>query len=117
VYKKGQTGKVNQIIMPHSMTNLEGTIMDEGYRGMEQMADLQQNTEPSAETFPTSDLSEYVREWGMTCPKCQRQNAAPFMSWTLSGRKMTIPQLRMWACLNPTCLHKWPRESELDEIA
>jgi len=91
--------------------------MDEGDRDMEQVADLQQNTQLPAGTFPTSDLSEYVREWGMTCPKCQRQNAAPFMSWTLSGRKMTIPQLRMWACLNPTCLHKWPRERELDEIA
>jgi hypothetical protein len=86
--------------------------MDECNRGIEQLADLQQNTQPSAGTFPSSALSECVRKWGMTCPKCQSQNAAPFMSWTLSGRKMTMPQLRMWACRNPTCLHQWPRELE-----
>jgi hypothetical protein len=88
--------------------------MDEDDRGREQLVDLQQNTQPSAGAFPSSALSECVKEWGMTCPKCQSQNAEPFMSWTLSGRKMTIPQLRMWACLNPTCLYHWPRE--LDEI-
>ena len=86
--------------------------MDRGNRDMEQLADFQQNSQPSSGTFPSSTLSEYVQEWGMICPKCQRQNATPFMSWTLSGRKMTIPQLRMWACLNPTCRHEWPRELE-----
>ena len=89
--------------------------MDEGDRGIEQLADLQQNTQPSAGTFPSSALSECVRAWGMTCQKCQSQNAKPFMSWTISGRKMTVPQLRMWACKNPNCLHKWPRE--LEEVA
>jgi hypothetical protein len=93
------------------MINLEGPIMDEGDRSMEQSADLQQNTQPPAGGFSSSD-SEWLREWGMACPKCQSQNAKPFMTWTLTGRKMTIPQLRMWACLNPTCLHKWPRELE-----
>ena len=88
--------------------------MDEDDRGREQLVDLQQNTQPSAGAFPSSALSECVKEGGRTCPKCQSQNAEPFMSWTLSGRKMTIPQLRMWACLNPTCLYHWPRE--LDEI-
>jgi len=88
--------------------------MDEDDRGMEQLTDIQQNTQPPAETFPSSALSEYTREWEVTCPKCQSQNAEPFRSWTISGRKMTIPQLRMWACLNPTCLYHWPRE--LDEI-
>jgi hypothetical protein len=88
--------------------------MDENDRGMEQLTDLQQNTQPPAGPFPSSALSECMRERGMPCPKCQSQNATPFMSWTLSGRKMTIPQLRMWACVNPTCLHKWRREeSEL----
>ena len=46
----------------------------------------------------------------MTCPKCQSQNAEPIVSWTISGRKMTIPQLPLWACLNPVCLHQWRRE-------
>lgn len=45
----------------------------------------------------------------MTCPKCQSQNAEPIVSWTISGRKMTIPQLRLWACLNLDCRHQWPR--------
>lgn len=46
----------------------------------------------------------------MTCPKCQSQNAQPFERWTISGRKITIPLLRMWACPNPDCRHQWPRE-------
>jgi hypothetical protein len=83
------------------------------------MTDIQQKTRPSvgapsiefAGAFPSSAPSECVREWGMSCPKCYGQNARPFMSWTISGRKMTLPQLRMWACKNPDCLHKWPRES------
>ncbi len=82
--------------------------MDEGDRGMEQSADLQQKTRG---VFPGAALPECVREREMTCPKCQSQNAKPFMSWTISGRKMTIPQLRMWACANPTCLHTWPRDA------
>ena len=49
----------------------------------------------------------------MTCPKCLSHNAQPFESWTIVGRKMTIPLLRLWACVNSTCLHKWPRESSL----
>lgn len=82
--------------------------MDEDDRGMEQVTDIQENTQHPAGTFPSSALYESAREWGMICPKCQSQNAEPFMGWTLSGRKMTIPQLRMWACVNPTCLHIWP---------
>ena len=92
--------------------NLEAPIMDEGDRSKEQSAGFQQNTQPAAGGF-SSSASEWLREWGMACPQCQSQNAKPFMTRTLSGRKMTIPPLRMWACLNPTCLHKWPRE--LDE--
>jgi len=46
----------------------------------------------------------------MTCPKCQSQNAEPIVSWTISGRKMTLPQVRLWACLNLECRHQWPRE-------
>ena len=44
----------------------------------------------------------------MTCPKCQSQQAEAIVSWTISGRKMTVPQLSMWACLNRECLHEWP---------
>jgi hypothetical protein len=46
----------------------------------------------------------------MTSPKCHSHNAQPFESWTISGRKMTIPLVRLWACLNPDCRHQWPRE-------
>jgi hypothetical protein len=46
----------------------------------------------------------------MICPKCQSQHAEPIMSWTISGHKMTVPQLSMWACLNRECRHEWPRE-------
>ena len=46
----------------------------------------------------------------MTCPKCQSPNAKPTLSWTLCGRKMTLPQLQVWACLNLKCRHEWPRE-------
>jgi len=84
--------------------------MDKNDRGMEQLVELQLNTQPPAGVFPSSALSEYVREWGITCPKCQSPNAKPFSSWTLSGRKMTIPQLRLWACPNAVCLHQWPRK-------
>lgn len=84
--------------------------MDEDDRDMEQLTDIEQNSQPPVGVFPRSALSEYVREWGMSCPKCQSQNAKPLLSWTLSGRKMTIPQLRLWACLNAVCLHQWPRK-------
>ena len=46
----------------------------------------------------------------MICPKCQRHNAEPIVAWTISGRKMTVPQLSMWTCLNRDCRHEWPRE-------
>jgi hypothetical protein len=54
----------------------------------------------------------------MTCPKCQRHNVEPIVSWTISGHKMTIPLLRLWACVNRECRHQWPRElsSPIDGI-
>lgn len=54
----------------------------------------------------------------MTCPKCRSHNAEPIESWTISGRKLTIPLVRMWACLNRECRHQWPREfsSPIDVI-
>ena len=53
----------------------------------------------------------------MTCPKCRSHNAQAFESWTISGRKMTLPLLRLWACLNPDCRHEWPREVITSPIA
>ncbi len=46
----------------------------------------------------------------MTCPKCQNTNTEPTLTWTLCGQKMTLPQVRMWTCLNLKCRHEWPRE-------
>ena len=46
----------------------------------------------------------------MTCQKCQSHDAEPILSWTIVGRKMTIPALHKWACLNRECRHEWPRE-------
>ncbi len=37
-------------------------------------------------------------------------HAQPFETWTLVGRKMTIPMVRLWACVNQECRHKWLRE-------
>jgi hypothetical protein len=111
VYKGEQREKagVRQYVAP--MINLEGPIMDEGDRTMDPFltdrhamsADIQ-----PAGAFPSSAPAG---EWGMSCPKCHGQKATPFMSWTISGRKMTVPQLQMWACVNPACLHQWPNES------
>lgn len=86
--------------------------MDEGDHGMVQFVELQQNTQPPSGDFPSSVLSASVREREMRCPRCQSQNATSFICWTLSGRKMTLPQVRMWACLDSTCRHQWPREPE-----
>ena len=47
----------------------------------------------------------------MICPKCRSHHSKPFESWTIVGRKMTIPLVRLWACLNPACRHQWPREA------
>ena len=46
----------------------------------------------------------------MTCPQCETHNAEPIERWTISGRKLTVPLVRMWACLNRECRHQWPRD-------
>jgi hypothetical protein len=46
----------------------------------------------------------------MICPKCLSLHIEPIVGWTISGRKMTMPQLSLWACLNRECRHEWPRE-------
>ncbi len=55
----------------------------------------------------------------MTCPKCQSQNAEPILSWTVSGRKLTVPVLHLWACVSRDCRHQWPRvlTSPVHEVA
>jgi len=53
----------------------------------------------------------------MTCPKCRAHNADPIESWTIVGRKMTIPLLRLWACGNRDCRHHWPREVITSPVA
>jgi len=46
----------------------------------------------------------------MTCPKCLTHHGEPTERWTISGRKLTIPLVRLWACVNRDCRHEWPRE-------
>jgi hypothetical protein len=46
----------------------------------------------------------------MICPKCQTHYAKPIVSWTTYGRKMTLPLLHLWACVNQSCQHQWQRE-------
>ena len=53
----------------------------------------------------------------MTCPNCHSTNAEPTVSWTISGRRMTLPQLRMSVCLNHDCRHQWPRERTSPVVA
>ena len=47
----------------------------------------------------------------MICPKCRAHYAEPIVSWTIYGRKMNLPLLHLWACVNKSCQHQWPRES------
>ena len=53
----------------------------------------------------------------MTCPKCRSHHAKPIERWTLVGRKMTIPLVRLWACVNQDCRHQWPRDVTTSPIA
>jgi hypothetical protein len=48
----------------------------------------------------------------MTCPKCL-SHAEPTASWTISARKMTIPRVDLWACVNQDCKHEWPRDMSM----
>jgi hypothetical protein len=47
----------------------------------------------------------------MTCPQCETHRVESIERWTVVGRKMTVPLVRVWACLNRDCRHEWPRES------
>ena len=55
----------------------------------------------------------------MTCPRCGIHHAEPTMSWTISGSKLTVPSLHLWACVNRDCRYQWPRElsSPIQEVA
>jgi hypothetical protein len=55
----------------------------------------------------------------MTCQKCGTPHAEPTMSWTISGRKLTIPSVYLWACVNQDCRYQWPRElrSPIQDVA
>lgn len=54
----------------------------------------------------------------MICPKC-KGHAYAIETWTAAGRKLTIPRVRLWTCVNSKCLHQWPREfsSSIEEVA
>ncbi len=71
---------------------------------------------PSPTSLRLTDHKDTVpqisKEWRstMTCPKCQTPNVAPTVSWTLCGRKMTPPQVHVWACLNLKCRYEWLRD-------
>jgi len=46
-----------------------------------------------------------------TCPKCQSEGVKPVERWRISSTlQVAEPPQPVWACSNPTCLHKWPRE-------
>ena len=45
----------------------------------------------------------------VTCPQCDGQNVKPLVSYPISHDKQEGPPMSMWACKNPTCLHKWPQ--------
>jgi len=66
--------------------------------------------------YPTPHFLE--KEGTMTCPKCL-SHAEPIANWTLSGHKMTIPRVDLWACVNQNCRHEWPRDmsSLMQEVA
>jgi len=50
-----------------------------------------------------------------TCPKCNSANPQSIHGWSLSfAYKVAGPPGPMWACLNPTCLHKWPMNRQTD---
>ncbi len=55
----------------------------------------------------------------MNCPKCATCHAEATMNWTISGRKLTIPSVYLWACVNPDCRYQWSRElsSPIHDVA
>ena len=46
-----------------------------------------------------------------TCPKCNGLNVKSIERWEISEFKVEESAIPMWACKEPTCLHRWPRES------
>jgi len=68
-----------------------------------------QCTVASVEGFASRYLKG--RRKSMNCPKCQSE-VKSIESWAISpDLKVNEPAKPMWACLNPTCLYKWLKES------
>jgi hypothetical protein len=72
--------------------------MDEGDPALEQLADLQQSIQPPA---GVSSLGFWWLRVGDGLPKMSEPERQTLRDLDALGRKMTIPQLRMWACVNP----------------
>jgi hypothetical protein len=49
-----------------------------------------------------------------TCPRCMSEGLRSIESWRISTAelKTTGPPQPMWACRNPMCQYRWPRESD-----
>jgi len=51
------------------------------------------------------------------CPLCHSQNIKTSERWRISDLNLTRPPRPMWVCLEPTCLHEWPRQPQVIESA
>jgi hypothetical protein len=46
------------------------------------------------------------------CPQCNTKDVKAIESWRISPDAKAGEPLAMWACKNPACLYRWPREPE-----
>jgi hypothetical protein len=48
------------------------------------------------------------------CPKCNSDNVKPVTIWRMASANGSVqaPPQPMFACQEPTCLHKWARPSD-----
>ena len=46
-----------------------------------------------------------------TCPKFHSLNVKGIETWEVSKFAMTGAPKPMWACKDPRCFHRWPKES------
>jgi len=59
-----------------------------------------------------------TRGWQMPhqsiCPKCNSDNGKPVTIWRMASANGSVqaPPQPMFACQEPTCLHKWARPSD-----
>src|ERR1041385_1012716 len=49
-----------------------------------------------------------------TCPKCNSASVKPVMMWRMASADGTVqaPPQPMFACQDPSCLHKWARPTD-----